>query len=74
MYLVDFCLLILRAHLMQAAFFFTAVFPPPTAGPEILAWPDRARARRTANADKAPVVQGIIGNFVLRDIVFYLVG
>jgi len=50
---------------VQAAFFFGGVFPPPAAGAKILAGADGPGAWRTADADKALVVQRIVGNVVL---------
>src|SRR5690242_19194744 len=56
---------------MQAAFFFSIVFPPPAAGAEIFSRPDGSRTWSAADANKSTVVQNVVGNVVFVDIVFY---
>src|SRR4030095_4366960 len=50
---------------MQPALFSIRIFPPPTAGTEILRWLHRPRARSTTDARIALLVEPIV-----RDIVF----
>src|SRR6476660_4717819 len=59
---------------MQSALFFICIFPPPSAGTEIFAWPDGTCAWRTTNTYKAAVMERVIGNIVFVYIVFYLLG
>src|SRR4051812_42173294 len=53
---------------MQAALFFTLIFPPPPAGTKILAGFDGACARRTADAYKAFIVQAVVGHIMFADV------
>src|SRR5580658_4669270 len=53
---------------VQAAFFFTVVFPPPSSGPEVLAGMDGAGAGGAADAHESLIVQGVIRNIVFVDI------
>jgi hypothetical protein len=54
---------------VQAAFFFTVVFPPPSSGPEVLAGTDGTGAGGAADADESLIVQRVIGNIVPVDVI-----
>src|SRR5262249_40459658 len=56
---------------MQSTFFFTVVFPPPPACPEIFAGPDRAGTGSASDADKSFIVQGIVRHVMAVDIAAY---
>src|SRR6187551_2145991 len=53
---------IARGMLMQPAFFLVFLFPPPAAGPLVLARLNRARAGRAADGRETAIVQRIDGN------------
>lgn len=58
---------------METTFFFAFIFPPPSSGTEILAFFDGSRTRRTTDAHKTFIVQGIVWNVVLLNISLYLI-
>ena len=59
---------------MQTAFFFSCVFPPPAAGPEIFTRPYCACTRGASYAYKTAVVQRIVRHIIIVDVFFYLFG
>src|SRR5580693_9066877 len=59
---------------MQATFFFAVVFPPPPAGPEVLACADSPGTGGTADAHKPFVMEGVVRDVVPVYVVFYRSG
>jgi hypothetical protein len=57
---------------VQSTFLVFWLFPPPTAGSNILSHADSARAARAPDAEEPLVVKGIVRNFVLPDEVPHL--
>src|SRR5579872_5077763 len=57
-----------RSRLMQAAFFFAIVFPPPSARAEVFTGPDRPGTGCTADAHKAFIVERIVRDVVPVDV------
>src|SRR5690606_5651403 len=56
-----------KIALMQTALFRVGLLPPPTAGPGMLSWPNRARTRLAANRGIALIVQGVVGDIESAD-------
>ena len=59
--------------MMQSAFLFGGIFPPPAACAKILAGLYRAGTGRAADADKTLVVQSVVRDVVLPDVCAHLV-
>src|SRR6186997_2034955 len=57
---------------MQATFFFVGIFPPPSAGPEIVARLNGPCTGRATDTYKSPVVQRIIGHTIFLYIFLYI--
>lgn len=58
--------------MVQPAFFFAVVFPPPSSGPEVFPWPDCSGAGRTTDAHEAFIMKRVIGDMVGGDKFFQL--